>query len=187
MPEETSEGPRLRSSLSVIDADPASLDPLGFDVVVASALDGICGADLRPLTARRPPAGGPMAIDRGSPSRASGGASSTTSSGPGRDAAIDRLFLSVRRDRRIGEYEPLTNLGIQQLVRNLAELAGVHKRVYRHLLRHSYATWALNHGMNPIMLAQVLGHSSLVMIQRNYAHSTPADAHELMARLLAAD
>jgi integrase/recombinase XerC len=104
-----------------------------------------------------------------------------------RDAASDRLFLSVRRDRRTGEYEPLTNSGIQQLVRNLAELAGVHKRVYPHLLRHSYATWALNHGMNPIMLAQVLGHSSLVMIQRNYAHSTAADAHELMARLLAAE
>jgi hypothetical protein len=35
------------------------------------------------------------------------------------------------------------------------------------------------------MLSQVLGHSSLVMIQRNYAHATPSDAHELMARLLA--
>jgi integrase len=55
------------------------------------------------------------------------------------------------------------------------------------MLRHSYATWALNHGMNPIMLAQVLGHSSLVMIQRNYAHSTPADAHETLAKLLSAD
>jgi integrase len=53
------------------------------------------------------------------------------------------------------------------------------------MLRHSYATWALNDGMNPIMLAQVLGHSSLVMIQRNYAHSTPADAHEMLAKLLA--
>jgi len=104
-----------------------------------------------------------------------------------KDAASDRLFLSARRDRRTADYEPLTNSGIQQMVRNLAEIAGVRKRVYPHLLRHSYATWALNHGMNPIMLAQVLGHSSLVMIQRNYAHSTPADAHELMAKLLAAD
>jgi hypothetical protein len=40
---------------------------------------------------------------------------------------------------------------------------------------------------DPIMLAEVLGHSSLVMIQRNYAHSTLADAHETLARLLAAD
>lgn len=104
-----------------------------------------------------------------------------------KDATSDRLFLSARRDRRTGDFEPLTNSGIQQMVRNLAEVAGVHKRVYPHMLRHSYATWALNRGMNPIMLAQVLGHSSLVMIQRNYAHSTPADAHELMAKLLAGD
>lgn len=34
---------------------------------------------------------------------------------------------------------------------------------------------------------QVLGHSSLGMIQRTYAQSTPAYVHELMARLLADD
>lgn len=54
-----------------------------------------------------------------------------------------------------------------------AEQAGVRKRVCPHMLRHSYATSALNRGMNPITLAQILGHCSLVMIQRNYAHSTP--------------
>jgi len=104
-----------------------------------------------------------------------------------KDANSDRIFLSARRDRRTGDYEPLTKSGVEQMVRNVAESAGVTKRTYPHMLRHSYATWALNRGMNPIMLAQVLGHSSLVMIQRTYAHSTPSDAHELMARLLAAD
>ncbi len=102
-----------------------------------------------------------------------------------RDTTSDRIFLSQRRDRRTGDYEPLTNSGVEQLLRNLGEQARTGRRVYPHLLRHSYATWALNRGMNPIMLAQVLGHSSLVMIQRNYAHATPSDAHELMARLLA--
>jgi integrase/recombinase XerD len=76
---------------------------------------------------------------------------------------------------------------VEQLARVRAEQAGIQKRAYPHMLRHSYATWALNRGMNPIMLAQVLGHSSLVMIQRNYAHSTPADAHEMLAKLLAGD
>jgi integrase len=57
------------------------------------------------------------------------------------------MFLSARRDRRTGDYEPLTKSGVE--------------------------------------LAQVLGHSSRVMIQRTYAHSTPSDAHELMAKLLA--
>lgn len=102
-----------------------------------------------------------------------------------KDTASDRIFLSQRRDRRTSDYEPLTKSGVEQLVRNLGEVAVIGKRVFPHMLRHSYATWALNRGMNPIMLAQVLGHSSLVMIQRNYSHQTPADAHELMARLLA--
>lgn len=101
------------------------------------------------------------------------------------DANSERIFLASRRDRRTGDYEPLTKSGVEQVVRNLAELAGIKKRTYPHMLRHSYATWALNHGMNAIMLAQVLGHSSLTMIQRTYAHSTPADAHEMLAKLLA--
>jgi integrase len=104
-----------------------------------------------------------------------------------KDADSAYIFVSLRRDRRTGTHEPLTKSGIEQLVRVRAEQAGIHKRTYPHMLRHSYATWALNHGMNPIMLAQVLGHSSLVMIQRNYAHSTPADAHETLAKLLVAD
>jgi integrase/recombinase XerD len=104
-----------------------------------------------------------------------------------KDANSDRIFLSARRDRRTGDYEPLTKSGVEQMVRTVAEVAGIRKRTYPHLLRHSYATWALNRGMNPIMLAQVLGHSSLAMIQRTYAHSTPADAHELMAKLLGDD
>ena len=105
--------------------------------------------------------------------------------GPPKDANSDRIFLSARRDRRTGDYEPLTKSGVEQVVRNVAELAGIRRRTYPHMLWHSYATWALNCGMNPIMHAQVLGHSSLVMIQRTYAHSTPADAHELLAKLLA--
>jgi integrase len=90
-----------------------------------------------------------------------------------KDANSERIFLSIRRDRRSGDYEPLTKSGVERMVRNVAEPAGIKKRTYPHMLRHSYATWALNRGMNAIMLAQVLGRSSLVMIQRSYAHSTP--------------
>jgi site-specific recombinase XerD len=50
---------------------------------------------------------------------------------------------------------------VEQMVRVRTEQASSRKRAYPHMRRHSYATWALNHGMNPIMLAQVLGHASL--------------------------
>ena len=70
------------------------------------------------------------------------------------------------------------------MIRNLGEAAGVRKRVYPHLLRHSFATWQLSRGMNPIQLAQILGHSSLAMIQNVYSHLSPSDAYEAMLRAL---
>jgi integrase/recombinase XerD len=76
-----------------------------------------------------------------------------------KDADSAYIFVSLRRDRRTGGYELLPKSGVEQLVRVRAEQAGVRKRVYPHMLRLSYATGALYHGMNPIMLAQVLGHS----------------------------
>lgn len=46
------------------------------------------------------------------------------------------------------------------MVLTVSDPAGIRKRTCLHLLRHSYATWPLNRGSNPIMLAQVLGHRS---------------------------
>ena len=99
------------------------------------------------------------------------------------DAVSTRIFLSHRR-RVTGEYQPLTVSGVDQMIRHLAEAASVSKRVYPHLLRHSFATWQLTRGMNPIQLAQILGHSSLAMIQDVYSHLSPGDAYEAMLRTL---
>jgi integrase len=102
------------------------------------------------------------------------------------DARTDRLFVGLRR-RPGGDYEALTASGVGQVVRTLGEVAGVRKRVYPHVLRHSYATYALTRGMNPVQLAQILGHSSLSMIQNVYSHLSPHDAYEAMAKVLLAD
>jgi integrase/recombinase XerD len=70
------------------------------------------------------------------------------------------------------------------MVRDLAEKVGPEQHVTPHVFRHSAATWMLQRGMNPLLVAQVLGHSSLDMIQNVYSHLTPTDAHrELMAAL----
>jgi site-specific recombinase XerD len=92
-----------------------------------------------------------------------------------REVASNRIFISLKR-RPGGDYGPLTPSGVEQLLQDLRQRAGISKRVYPHLLRHSYATWALSRGMNPIMLAHILGHTSLAMIQNVYAHLTPRDA-----------
>jgi site-specific recombinase XerD len=101
-----------------------------------------------------------------------------------RDTASDRLFISRRRSRVTGDYEPLTESGVQQLVRDLGERASLKKRVHPHVFRHSAATHMLRRGMNPLLVAQVLGHTSLAMIQNVYSHLTPVDAHVALMAVL---
>jgi integrase len=98
----------------------------------------------------------------------------------------DRIFLGLHR-RPGGSYEPLTRTGVVQMLRMLADRAGLHKRVHPHLLRHSFATHSLAHGMNPVQLAQILGHSSLAMIQNVYAHLTPQDSYDALLQALRED
>ncbi|MDQ6771636.1 MAG: tyrosine-type recombinase/integrase [Candidatus Dormibacteraeota bacterium] len=102
------------------------------------------------------------------------------------DARGDTIFISLTR-RPGGAFQPLTISGLDQLIRGLGERAGLQKRVYPHLLRHSFATRMLNRGMDPITLSRILGHSSLVMIQRTYAHQSAGDLSEALMRALAAD
>lgn len=102
------------------------------------------------------------------------------------DTNSDRLFLALRRSP-LGTFDALTTSGVSQLLRALAITADIKKRVHPHLLRHSFATWALTRGMNPLTLAQILGHSSLVMIQNVYAHLTPADSYDALLKVLADD
>jgi integrase/recombinase XerD len=99
------------------------------------------------------------------------------------EARSDRIFIGRRR-RRHGDYEPLTESGVLQVVETTTIAADIKKRVYPHLFRHSYGTFMLSQGMNPVLLAQIMGHGSLAMIQNVYAHLTPSDAYEAMLRAL---
>ena len=84
-----------------------------------------------------------------------------------------------------GIPDRLTVSGLDQLIHSLADRAGLDKCVYPHLLRHSFATEMLNRGMDAITLSRILGHSSLVMIQRTYAHQTVGDLSHALLRALA--
>lgn len=103
-----------------------------------------------------------------------------------KDVVGDRLFIALRRNSN-GELEALTASGVEQMIKLNAQGAGIEKRVYPHLLRHSFVTWSLTRGMNPIQLAQIVGHSSLAMIQQVYSHLTPTDAYDAMIRVLQAE
>jgi integrase/recombinase XerD len=86
-----------------------------------------------------------------------------------------------------GEYAPLQPSGVLQLLRGDAERAGINRSVHPHLLRHSFATEALRRGMNPIQLAQILGHSGLRMIEQVYAHLNAVDGYDAVMRMLTSE
>jgi site-specific recombinase XerD len=101
-----------------------------------------------------------------------------------KDTSSPYIFLSLRRARH-GDYEALTTSGVLDVIKSQAYRAGISKRVYPHLFRHSFATEALRSGMNPIQLAQILGHTSLRMIERTYSHLDQTDAYEAVLKMLA--
>ena len=79
---------------------------------------------------------------------------------------------------------PLQTSGVLQMIREAASRARLTKRVYPHLFRHSFITEALRRGMNPLLVAKIVGHSSLAMIQRNYEHLVADDSYEALSRML---
>ena len=94
----------------------------------------------------------------------------------------DRIFLTLRRGPD-GAYSPLTPHGVEEAITDAAARAGLHKRVYPHLLRHSWMTEMVRTGMHPFQLSVIAGASPQV-IARHYTHLTKSDAYEAMLRSL---
>ena len=57
--------------------------------------------------------------------------------------------------------EPLSARGVQWAMRETLKLSGIQKEATIHSLRHSYATHALEMGMNIDTLSKLLGHAHL--------------------------
>lgn len=104
-----------------------------------------------------------------------------------KDTSTDRIFVGLRRARYADHYGRLRPRGVQLMLKSTAIMAGIRKRVYPHLLRHSYATWQLRRGRNPISLKDDLGHRSLEMIDTVYSQLVASDRHAEYMRILRAE
>jgi integrase/recombinase XerD len=77
----------------------------------------------------------------------------------------DRETGWLFRSRQGGHY---SRRRIQQIVKDVAEEAGIQKRVYPHLLRHTVAQRLADEGMREELLQQFLGHEAPETTQRYY-------------------
>ncbi len=102
------------------------------------------------------------------------------------DALTSHLFITARR-RPNGEYAPLAKRSAEDMVDVAAERAGIKKRVYPHLLRHSFATDFMRRTNNPVTLQRILGHADLSMIANTYSHPSSTDLYESMMGYLQKD
>lgn len=68
------------------------------------------------------------------------------------------IFLSRRG-------QALTRERIRQIIKERAAQAGIDKRVYPHLIRHSFATHLLEHGADLRIIQELLGHADISTTQ----------------------
>ena len=93
------------------------------------------------------------------------------------------VFVGLRKGSD-GRHAPITKSGVEQAIRVLAKEAGVEKRVYPHMLRHSFATEWLRRGGNIVSLQRILGHADLTMIQSVYSHLDSSDDYQAAMKVL---
>lgn len=97
------------------------------------------------------------------------------------------LFVSLRKDHRTGEYEPLTVNGVRQAIRDIGVNAGFQSAINPSVFRHSACRWMLLSGLTTVVVEAIMGHGSAEMIRRHYNQLGADDAHDQLLNLLRAE
>lgn len=91
-----------------------------------------------------------------------------------KDRALSLLFINKNGKR-------LTRLGVWKLIRKYALMAGINRDVTPHVLRHTFATHLLEHGVDLRSLQEMLGHASISSTQV-YTHVVTKHLKEIHSR-----
>jgi len=78
------------------------------------------------------------------------------------------------------EGAPLSDRYVRDLLRRLADKAGIDKRVHPHGLRHTFADELRRGGADVVQISKLLGHSSIAVTARYLDHLTNAGAGEAL-------
>lgn len=86
------------------------------------------------------------------------------------DGEFSDLVFTTNRKRPLQEMSVITSINI--ILKNMAKDGIVIKKFRPHTFRHTFATRAIENGMNPKTLQKILGHSTLQMTMDLYCHVT---------------
>lgn len=78
---------------------------------------------------------------------------------------------------------PLHSGQVRETLKELAERAGIEKRVHPHGLRHTYAAYLMDRGVPIHEIQAMLGHASLAVTERYVSHLNPAQVLQRMREL----
>lgn len=92
-------------------------------------------------------------------------------------------FAEGREVRELVPGRAISDSYVRQLVRRLADRAGIEKRVTPHTLRHTFATHLLRKTGNLKLTQQALRHRDVTTTARVYAHLTGNDVAEAVRDL----
>jgi integrase len=98
-------------------------------------------------------------------------------------AAMQRL-MTYLQGRSTSEYvfvntrgEPWTRNAVVQAMNRIKRKNGLASDISAYMLRHTYGTEAIVNDVNPMSLAELMGHSSMEMVSKVYVHLADKTSH----------
>jgi integrase/recombinase XerD len=73
---------------------------------------------------------------------------------------------------------------LTQMIRFTARHAGIERRVWPHLFRHSFISWCWDERVEMMTCARWVGHEDLEMVQEVYGHPSDRSSYSAMIRLI---